>query len=701
VSDTSAPSDAIMCDMSIEELHDIFFDELKTLTDGRILPLDTPLDDAGLDSMAAVELRNRLNERTGQLINRELLLASEATLGSVLNGFHEQLCGSGGATAVNHEDLSESAKRIIKTEESVQRAGLGTDSASGDSISPTALPPSPLSEPIFFILSSPRSGSSLMQLCFNVHPQLAAGQEITLLMFETLKARKDALEGQFIYGGLAQTFKGLWRLDSEEAAQQRLDRLSDEENLMMWQTYQLLQELSSPQIFVDKTPGNSSQLNTLIRAQLIFGCASYLHLIRHPYACISSGVELARDFVGAADVSWENVEDEFYTRLNYNCNHFHCLFGAALGQRFLQVRYEDFVTDPAGLTQRICVELLSIPWVEAMQNPYSTEAIKSFSGPTAATDPKLLRNERIEPKQAHKWREVAVPQRLKPETVALARCYHYELPDEVLAPEVAWLSRSKNDKPRRPPILCIHDFTGLTWAFHGIAKHLKEESCFGMRCSERLLNGCSDMYQLAARYLQALPDNLWADGEHVRIVAYSLGCRLAYWMTCLLEKEGRAVSFVALDGPLCGDAGYSPRMGGGAPLVAVYLRHQAGIEKCDDPEVLKMFSQAENDRGPGAALRPVLERVLKAGSAAACACAGFIELPDQVQPDDVPTLRGPVLFICPEKSVQRTNGTLEQALQCVPHMEVITDVGGGHFNFVTLHARQVAERMSAWSAWAV
>ena len=55
-----------------------------------------------------------------------------------------------------------------------------------------------------------------MQLCFNVHPKLAAGQEITLLMFETLKARKDALEGQFVYGGLAQTFKELWRLETEE-----------------------------------------------------------------------------------------------------------------------------------------------------------------------------------------------------------------------------------------------------------------------------------------------------------------------------------------------------------------------------------------------------------------------------------------------------------------------------------------------------
>jgi len=599
---------------------------------------------------------------------------------------------------VAQENLSESAKRIIKSEESVQRGDMLSDPAVG-SFSPSSLPSAPLADPIFFVLSSPRSGSSLMQLCLNVHPQLVAGQEITLLMFETLKARKTALDGQFIYGGLAQCFAELWGLESEQVAQERLDSLGDE--FWVWQTYQLLQQLSAPRLFVDKTPGNSSQLVTLIRAQMIFDSPMYLHIIRHPYACIASGVELARKFVGASNTTWETVEDEHYTRMNSNCNHFHQLHGRTLGSRFLQVRYEDFVSDPADMTRRICTELLSIPWVEAMQNPYNTEAINTFSGKTSATDPKLLRHKSIDPRQADKWREVAVPQRLKPATVALARLYKYELPDEALQPEVAWLSRSKspkNNQPRRPPVLCIHDFTGLLWGFSGIVAHLKGNSCIGIRCSERLLDGCSDMCQLASKYLEALPSDLWAEGEHVRIIAYSLGCRVAYWMAVLLEKEGRTVSFVALDGPLCGDVGYPPRMGGAVPLVATYLRHQAGVEECEDHEVLEMFAHAESGQGQGAAFQPVIERVLREGPDAAATCAQFIVLPDEIRSDDL-RLHGPVLYICPEKSGQRTNGTLDQAIRQVPQAAVISDVRGSHFNFVTAYAQQVADHLSVWSDW--
>ena len=36
-----------------------------------------------------------------------------------------------------------------------------------------------------------------------------------------------------------------------------------------------------------------------------------------------------------------------------------------------------------------------------------------------------------------------------------------------------------------------------------------------MQCSERLLNGCSDMYQLASSYLQALPDGHHSVAVHV------------------------------------------------------------------------------------------------------------------------------------------------------------------------------------------
>merc|ERR1712185_170577 len=63
------------------------------------------------------------------------------------------------------------------------------------------LPP----RPILFLLSSPRSGSSLLQLCLNAHPELYAGQELFLLPFETLGERRRLLEGTGFEEGLVKT----------------------------------------------------------------------------------------------------------------------------------------------------------------------------------------------------------------------------------------------------------------------------------------------------------------------------------------------------------------------------------------------------------------------------------------------------------------------------------------------------------------
>ena len=70
-------------------------------------------------------------------------------------------------------------------------------------------------------------------------------------MFNTLKARDSALRGEFIYGGLAQAFKELWGLGSEEAAQKRLDSFGPD--FLTWKLYELAQKLSAPRVFVDKT----------------------------------------------------------------------------------------------------------------------------------------------------------------------------------------------------------------------------------------------------------------------------------------------------------------------------------------------------------------------------------------------------------------------------------------------------------------
>ena len=58
-----------------------------------------------------------------------------------------------------------------------------------------------------------------------------------------------------------------------------------------WRLYDILQDSCFPQILVDKTPHNADHPSFLDHAESIFNSAArYCHLVRHPYACIASGV---------------------------------------------------------------------------------------------------------------------------------------------------------------------------------------------------------------------------------------------------------------------------------------------------------------------------------------------------------------------------------------------------------------------------
>ena len=67
------------------------------------------------------------------------------------------------------------------------------------------------------------------------------------------------------------------------------------------------------------------------------------------------------------------------------------------------------------------------------------------------------------------------------------------------------------------------------------------------------------MQELAWRYVRLLPRSMCA--PVVRLMAYSLGCRIAYHMACALEQAGQRVQLVLLDGPVGPERDAPPRMG--------------------------------------------------------------------------------------------------------------------------------------------
>jgi thioesterase domain-containing protein len=514
------------------------------------------------------------------------------------------------------------------------------------------------------LLCSPRSGSSLLQLCLNANPALYAGQELFLPPFETLGERAACLNGTGFEEGLVKTVMELRECNYEAAAHFLDHDLGD--SCPVSHVYMVLQRLAHPRILVDKTPPNAERLAFLHRARELFSNARYIHLVRHPYACISSGLQLARDTLGEA-ADWGALE-----RLWVSTN-------ASIAEYFAQVRgeaptltltYEDLVSDAPSATRSVC-ELLGVPWHLEMVNPYQTDATKTFepASRVAATDPKLLRRRALEPRLADKWREVHLPQPLSIAAKALALTHRYELLPEL--PEgLEWLSR-EHASSGAPPIACVHDFTGGLWA-HAALAPLLHAPCLGINCTARMLTGCRTYHALAQRYLQLLPMSLWPGDTPVRILGYSLGCRIAHRMASELQAAGRAVKLILLDGPI----------GAGATVgLAPSLRHLSEVPLSDMPdEIRRVLSAAGKD---AAELAQQL-MALSDDDPEAQGAHGSLGA-QRLGADDTQ-----VVYVAAAGGQNRHNGTVQHALRVRSRAKLHT-VEGTHFTFLNESALEVAQ----------
>jgi hypothetical protein len=182
-----------------------------------------------------------------------------------------------------------------------------------------------------FILSSVRSGSTLLRVLLNSHPELHAPHETHLRDIDvTLKESKyidRALESSAIEGR-----EGL--------------------RFLLWDRY-LQRELATsgkPRL-VNKTPNDVFIVDEIKRcwpdAQLIF-------LLRHPGAIARSRHETRPQ---------DSIERNAKMVKRYG----DALEAARQTYEGLTVRYEDVATDPAAETRRIC-EFLGIRWLPEMVN---------------------------------------------------------------------------------------------------------------------------------------------------------------------------------------------------------------------------------------------------------------------------------------------------------------------------------------------
>ncbi|MEU9335463.1 sulfotransferase [Streptomyces sp. NPDC048290] len=178
-----------------------------------------------------------------------------------------------------------------------------------------------------FVLSSVRSGSTLLRVLLNSHPQIRAPHEMHL---RTLSI------------GLTKpyTVKAMQQLDLDERELEYLlwDRIMHRELLR-----------SGKRVIVDKTPGNAGVWERLHEG---WPDARYIFLLRHPASMVSSLINNRpdRDLDATVREVRGYVEGVEAAR------------GALPG---FTVRYEELTERPEQITQDICA-FVGVPWTARM-----------------------------------------------------------------------------------------------------------------------------------------------------------------------------------------------------------------------------------------------------------------------------------------------------------------------------------------------
>jgi acyl transferase domain-containing protein/pimeloyl-ACP methyl ester carboxylesterase/acyl carrier protein len=390
------------------------------------VPVDAPLMDLGIDSLMTMELLTLCKQDLDLVLYPREVLA-HPTVAALAAYMAREL------VRVHRPAASDRPG-----------AGWGTDAHRREAIAPGSLPESlPKSPwqapaaleprlarrnpPMVFLLSAPRSGSTLLRVMLAGHPHLFCPPELHLLPFNTLEAQAAALGYSYLQEGLQRAVMELLQVNADQAEALLLEWRQHHTTVPA--VYDKLQQMAAGRLLVDKSPTYSLSLETLERAEQMFEGAKYIHLVRHPYAVIESFVHnrMYKIFDLEPDDPYRLAEQVWQA-----CNQNIGTFASSLdADRHYTLRYEDLVVDPELAMRDLCT-FLGLPFDPAVLTPYEgrrmTDGVSAQS--MAVDDPNFRQRSRIEAHLAKIWQGIQLPHRLSPTSQALAAQFDYPLPQE-------------------------------------------------------------------------------------------------------------------------------------------------------------------------------------------------------------------------------------------------------------------------------
>lgn len=298
-------------------------------------------------------------------------------------------------------------------------------------LAPMASMPRTKNPRAIFILSPPRSGSTLLRVMLAGNPSLFAPPELQLLNCNTLQERLKIFSGRdsFWLEGTIRALMDIHGCDADQATQ--IMKQCEAEDLTVAEFYLRMQQSVAPRILVDKTPSYTLDLETLRRAERYFDDALYLHLLRHPMGMIKSftNAKLEQIFrfehVLTAPVLAESI---------WNISHENILefLSDVPAERQQQVRFEQLVNEPESVMRQIC-DFIGVPLHPAMLEPQQNKAKKMTDGIHGLSrmlgDIKFHQHEKIDPRSADRWKASSRPaEKLGNPTRELASKLGYDIP---------------------------------------------------------------------------------------------------------------------------------------------------------------------------------------------------------------------------------------------------------------------------------
>lgn len=299
-----------------------------------------------------------------------------------------------------------------------------------------------------FILSPPRSGSTLVRVIMGGHKELFSPPELELAGFSTMKDRSEILSGkfEFLKEGVTRAVMELMGCNAEEAKAILAEKEKNEESI--FDIYNWLQEQIDGLVLVDKTPSYAYSLRTLESIEDLFENAFYIHLVRNPKSTILSYEEVKLDQIYRFKTPFNRREMAELEWLNCHDNILNFLDNISEDRQF-HLKYEELVSNPEETVEKLCKQM-GIGFEKSMLSVYDNNSKKMTDGLHKESkmigDLKFLSHHKdIDKNSVQRWKKDGRDYVLGEPTIKIALKLGYENSD-VVGPNLIEL------KPLRPAV---------------------------------------------------------------------------------------------------------------------------------------------------------------------------------------------------------------------------------------------------------